>query len=47
MEDALIREMKEEINIELKKCELIHISHRISKDERVYFDCYFKILEYT
>lgn len=48
MKVALIREMKEEIGIDIQKedLELLHISHRI-KPDRVYFDIYFDIKNYT
>lgn len=47
--EALIREMKEEINIDIKEenIELKHISHRIKKEERVYFDIYLSIKNYS
>ncbi len=45
----LIREIKEEICIEVieEDLEMVHISHRISNWERVYFDFYFKVKKYT
>ncbi len=45
---ALIREMKEEINIDIKEknIKLVHICHRISQD-RVYFDLYLEIQDYS
>lgn len=42
MQTSLVREMKEEIGIEVTDCKLVHISHRVSPD-RVYFDIYFEI----
>lgn len=49
MKDSLIREIKEEINIDIdeKDIELVHISHRITKNNRVYFDCYFDVKKYS
>lgn len=46
---ALLREMKEEINIEFKKSDvkLVHVLHRINTWERVYFDVFFEIQNYT
>lgn len=47
--ESFIREMKEELNIDIQdsNCELAHISHRINKDERVYFDVYFVVNNYS
>ncbi len=54
MIESAIRESKEELNIDIeeKDCEVIHISHRISAqekgwDKRVYFDVYVKIKKYS
>ena len=43
--EALQREMNEEIWIDIQESDvtLVHISHRIIKGERVYFDVYFNI----
>lgn len=46
MQTSLVREMKEEIGIEVTDCKLVHISHRVSPD-RVYFDIYFEITWFT
>jgi len=45
----LIREMEEElwINILESDCEIKHISHRVSKDNRVYFDVYIEVKKYS
>lgn len=47
--NSLIREMKEELDINIleQDLEIKHISHRISKDVRVYFDIYIKITKYS
>lgn len=44
-----IREMEEELGIKIleKDCEIKHVSHRISIDDRVYFDVYVKINKYS
>ena len=54
MIDCAIRESKEELDIEILKnnCEVIHISHRVSPQEkwsysRIYFDIYVKINKYS
>ena len=46
---ALQREIKEELNIDIKESdvELVHICHRISKPYRKYVDVYFNINNYT
>lgn len=46
---ALQRELKEEIDIEIweKDVEIIHMSHRVRKGDRRYFDTYFRINSYT
>jgi len=48
MIDCVIRETKEELDIDIleKDCEVVHISHRVSKD-RVYFDFYVKVKKYS
>lgn len=46
MQTSLVREMKEEIGIEVIDCKLVHISHRVSPD-RVYFDIYFEVTWFT
>lgn len=47
--EALIREMKEELWIDIleKNIKLVHISHRITKNDRVYFDIFFEITLYN
>lgn len=47
--ESFIREMKEELNIYIKEqeCKLVHISHRISKNDRIYFDIYFDVIKYS
>lgn len=47
--EALIREMKEEININISEndIDVQHISHRIRKNERTYFDVYLIIKNYS
>ncbi|MDD5769445.1 MAG: NUDIX domain-containing protein [Candidatus Gracilibacteria bacterium] len=47
--EALIREMKEELGIDIleKNIKLVHISHRITKNDRVYFDIFFEITLYN
>ena len=47
MVNCAIRESKEELDIDIleKDCEVVHISHRVTKD-RVYFDFYVKIKKY-
>ena len=52
MIDCSIREAKEELDIDIKDCEVVHISHRISKqekklDNREYFDVYVKVNKYS
>ena len=49
MKEWFIREMKEELWIEILEndCEIIEISHRISLDNRVYFDIYIKVNKYS
>ncbi len=46
---AMIRELKEEINIDVeeKDMNIVHISHRISLGWREYFDVYFEILDFV
>ncbi len=43
-----VREAREELGIEVNKEDLkvIHISHRVMKDERIYFDVYIEIKKY-
>ena len=45
--EALIREMKEELDINVIKYELVHTTYRKLEDSREYIDFYFKVLEYT
>lgn len=47
--EALIREMKEELNINIKNenIELVHILHKIRLGDRTYFDIFLKIKKYT
>ncbi|MFA5917365.1 MAG: NUDIX domain-containing protein [Candidatus Gracilibacteria bacterium] len=47
--DCAIREAKEEVGIDIQENDLkvIHISHRISMGERVYFDIYVEAIKYT
>jgi ADP-ribose pyrophosphatase YjhB (NUDIX family) len=47
--DCAIREAKEEVWIDIQENDLkvIHISHRISMGERVYFDIYVEAIKYT
>lgn len=47
--DCSIREAKEEVWIDIQENDLkvIHISHRISEWERVYFDIYVEVTNYT
>lgn len=54
VKEWFIREMKEELDITIseKDCEIVHISHRISKrinnqKNRVYFDIYIKVEKYS
>jgi len=54
MIDCAIRESKEELDIDILKedCEVAHISHRVSpqnrnNNSRVYFDVYVKINKYS
>lgn len=46
--EAFKREMKEEINIDIddSDIEIKHISHKIRKNDRVYFDVYLKVKSY-
>jgi len=47
--EAFIREMKEEINIDVNDndVDVKHISHRIWKNNRVYFDVYLIVNKYS
>lgn len=47
--EALKREMNEEIWIQFEEKDVIlkHVLHRISKNDRVYFDVFFEIQNYT
>ena len=49
MKECLIREMKEELNIDILEInlEIEHISHRVCKWERTYFDVYLSVKKYT
>lgn len=48
IKQALIREIKEEINLDINENDLkiIHISHRVCED-RVYFDIYIEVMKCT
>ena len=47
--EAFKREMKEEINIDINDddIDIVHISHRIRKNDRIYFDIYLKVNKYS
>ena len=45
MIDCIKREAKEELDIDIKDCKIVHISHRIAPN-RVYFDFYAKVISY-
>ncbi len=47
--DCAIREAREEVGIDIQENDLkvIHISHRVSMGERVYFDIYVEVRNYT
>ena len=47
--EAFIREMKEEINIDVvgNNIDIVHIQHRIRKNDRIYFDVYLRVSKYT
>ena len=45
--EALIREMKEELGINIIKYNLIHTVYRIFEDWREYIDFYFEIINYN
>ena len=49
MIDCAIRESKEELDVDIldEDCEVAHISHRVNKWERVYFDVYVKVKKYS
>ncbi len=48
MKQCLVREMKEELNINIleEDVKVEHISHRVSEEERVYFDVYLIVKRY-
>lgn len=48
MKQACVREMKEELNIDIweNDLEIIHISHRVCSD-RIYFDIYLEVKKYS
>lgn len=48
MKQACIREIKEEVNLDVleEDLEIIHISHRVCPD-RVYFDIYLEVKKYS
>jgi len=46
MIDCSIREAKEELDIDIKDCHIVHISHRLASD-REYFDVYVKVNKYS
>jgi 8-oxo-dGTP diphosphatase len=41
--------MKEEINIDVvgNNIDIVHIQHRIRKNDRIYFDVYLRVSKYT
>jgi ADP-ribose pyrophosphatase YjhB (NUDIX family) len=45
MIDCIKREAKEELDIDIKDCKIVHISHRIAPN-RAYFDFYAKVISY-
>lgn len=47
MKKSLIRECKEEINIDITELELIHITQWINTKWREYFNVYFEISDFT
>lgn len=49
LKEWIARELEEEICIEVSEndLELVHISHRVNPGERVYFDSYFLISNYS
>ena len=46
---GMVREAKEEIGIDVLEndLEIEHISHRVSNDDRVYFDVYISVKKYS
>jgi 8-oxo-dGTP pyrophosphatase MutT (NUDIX family) len=48
MKDCIIRELKEELNIDIleKDINILHITHCITP-ERVYFNIYAEVLKYS
>jgi len=47
MQNSMIRELKEEININVKNLKVSHITQWVNEKWRDYFNIYFEIIDYT